>query len=123
MLQDQVLRTIERHTMFRPRDRVAVAVSGGADSVALLHVLVELAPRWNLRLVVLHLNHLLRGEESARDAAFVKELARSLGPGDCARSQLARCMWMFAAGVFGTAVRGASAPPAGMSAQRVSPPE
>lgn len=79
MLQDQVLTTIGRHAMFWPGAQVGVAVSGGADSVALLHVLVELAPRWNLRLRILHLNHLLRGEESAGDAAFVRELAGSLG--------------------------------------------
>ncbi len=58
---------------------VGVAVSGGADSVCLLHVLVELAPRWNLRLRVLHFDHRLRGEESRQDARFVKALAARLG--------------------------------------------
>jgi len=65
--------------MFRPGDRVAVAVSGGADSVALLDLLVRLAPRWNLKLRVAHLNHRLRGEESEADARFVAELAASYG--------------------------------------------
>src|SRR3984893_6898780 len=65
--------------MFQTGQRVGVAVSGGADSVCLLHVLVELAPRWNLRLSVLHLDHQLRGEESSEDARFVGELARTLG--------------------------------------------
>jgi tRNA(Ile)-lysidine synthase len=46
--------------------------------VCLLHVLRELAPRWNLRLVVLHLDHKLRGEESRQDAAFVRRLAAKL---------------------------------------------
>jgi tRNA(Ile)-lysidine synthase len=64
--------------MFQPDQRVGVAVSGGADSVCLLHVLRELAPRWNLRLVVLHLDHKLRGEESHQDAAFVRDLAATL---------------------------------------------
>jgi tRNA(Ile)-lysidine synthase len=64
--------------MFQPDQRVGVAVSGGADSVCLLHVLRELAPRWNLRLIVLHLDHQLRGEESRQDAAFVRDLAASL---------------------------------------------
>jgi tRNA(Ile)-lysidine synthase len=57
---------------------VGVAVSGGADSVCLLHVLRELAPRWNVRLTVLHLDHKLRGEESRQDAAFVHDLAATL---------------------------------------------
>ncbi|MGC8792564.1 MAG: tRNA lysidine(34) synthetase TilS [Bryobacteraceae bacterium] len=62
--------------MFRPGDRVGVAVSGGADSLCLLEVLRRLAPRWNLALTVLHFDHRLRGEESRLDAEFVEELAR-----------------------------------------------
>lgn len=72
---------IARHRMFRPGDRVGVAVSGGADSVALLYLLVELAPRWNLTLRVLHVDHGLRGEESRADVRFVAELAARLGLG------------------------------------------
>ncbi|MGO9228936.1 MAG: tRNA lysidine(34) synthetase TilS [Bryobacteraceae bacterium] len=74
MLQ-RVALTIERHGMFRPHQRVGVAVSGGADSVCLLEVLRELAARWDLRLAVLHLDHGLRGEESRQDAEFVRALA------------------------------------------------
>jgi len=65
--------------MFHPGCRVGVAVSGGADSVCLLHVLCELAPRWDLQLEVLHFNHQLRGAASDGDARFVKDLAASLG--------------------------------------------
>jgi tRNA(Ile)-lysidine synthase len=65
--------------MFEPGQRVGVAVSGGADSRCLLDVLVALAPRWALRLTVLHVNHLLRGEESEGDERFVRELAAGLG--------------------------------------------
>jgi len=64
--------------MFAPGQGVGVAVSGGADSVCLLHVLRELAPRWDLRLSVLHLDHRLRGAESEADAEFVRQLAASL---------------------------------------------
>jgi tRNA(Ile)-lysidine synthase len=78
ILLDRVVQTIERHRMFTPGDRVAVAVSGGADSVCLLHALLELAPRWNLTLSVLHVNHNLRGEASHGDAAFVRSLAEGL---------------------------------------------
>ncbi len=76
---DRVARTIERYRMLAPGMRVGVAVSGGADSVCLLHVLSELAPRWDLRLSILHLDHRLRGSESQADAAFVHDLARRLG--------------------------------------------
>ncbi len=70
---------ISRYNMFVPGQALGVAVSGGADSVCLLHVLAELAPRWALRLTVLHMNHQLRGEASASDEEFVRQLARSLG--------------------------------------------
>ena len=75
----RVLETIERFRMFHAGQRVGVAVSGGADSVCLLHVLFELAPRWNLHLHVLHLDHQLRDEESRQDALFVERLAAQLG--------------------------------------------
>ena len=77
-LLSRIAGTIERYSMFQAGQTAGVAVSGGADSVCLLHALVELAPRWNLRLHVLHLDHGLRGEESRRDAEFVRELAASL---------------------------------------------
>ena len=79
MLLARVVETIHRYRMFEPGQSVGVAVSGGADSVCLLHVLLELAPRWDLRLTVLHLNHGLRGEESQQDEQFVRELAARLG--------------------------------------------
>ena len=72
---ERVVHTIARHNMFQTGQRVGVAVSGGADSVCLLHILFELAPRWNLHLSVLHLDHQLRGEESLEDARFVRALA------------------------------------------------
>ena len=79
ILLDRVVHTIERHRMFTSGDRVAIAVSGGADSVCLLHVLLELALRWNLTLSVVHVNHNLRGEASRADAEFVRSLAAALG--------------------------------------------
>ena len=64
--------------MFSPGERVGVAVSGGADSVALLHCLRELSPELGTELAVVHLNHQLRGPESDADEQFVVELARRL---------------------------------------------
>jgi tRNA(Ile)-lysidine synthase len=74
-----VARTIERHAMLANGARILVAVSGGSDSVGLLHLLHALAPRWNLTLEVAHLDHGLRGEAGAADARFVAELARQSG--------------------------------------------
>jgi tRNA(Ile)-lysidine synthase len=78
-LLDQVARTISRYRMLEAGQKIGIAVSGGADSVSLLHVLRQLAPRWNLRFCVLHLNHKLRGEESDADASFVRDLAAEFG--------------------------------------------
>jgi tRNA(Ile)-lysidine synthase len=76
---ERVAEIITRYSMFDPGQRVGVAVSGGADSVCLLHILIELAPRGALRLSVLHLDHQLRGEESQEDARFVENLAGHFG--------------------------------------------
>lgn len=76
---DSVEKTISRYIMLVPGDRCGVAVSGGADSIALLHALHSLAPRWGLHLEVLHLNHQLRGDESEADAEFVRCTSERLG--------------------------------------------
>ena len=75
---DQVSTNIARHRMLAPGDRLGVAVSGGADSVVLLHILHRLSSVLQIDLHVLHANHHLRGEESNQDEAFVRELASEL---------------------------------------------
>lgn len=65
--------------MLRPGDRVGVAVSGGADSVALLLLLLELREKLGIVLSVVHFNHKLRGKASDVDEKFVKRLAAKHG--------------------------------------------
>lgn len=67
--------------LLKPDDHVVVAVSGGADSMALLHLLLGLNRQegWKLRLHVAHLNHQLRGAEAEQDAAFVQAVSDDLG--------------------------------------------
>jgi len=77
-VMESVVRTLSRYNMLRFGRRFGVAVSGGADSVCLLHVLAGLLPGLGLDLTVLHINHRLRGKESEGDAAFVSELAALL---------------------------------------------
>jgi tRNA(Ile)-lysidine synthase len=76
---DRVVEIISRYSMFGPGAHVGVAVSGGADSLCLLHLLHRLAGEWNLQLTVLHLNHGLRGEEAFADEEFVRRVADRLG--------------------------------------------
>ncbi|HEX4810369.1 MAG TPA: tRNA lysidine(34) synthetase TilS, partial [Bryobacteraceae bacterium] len=78
-LVQRVSQIITRYSMLSPGDRVGVAVSGGADSVVLLHVLHRLGSNLALNLTVLHVNHQLRGGESESDEEFVRELAGGLG--------------------------------------------
>jgi len=68
---------IREHELIRDNDHVLVAVSGGMDSVVLLHVLFRLKDLWHLRLEVIHLNHGLRDGEADRDQQFVEQLAKS----------------------------------------------
>ncbi len=78
MLAARVADAIRRHAIFKPGDRVLVAVSGGPDSLALLSVLREIVPTIPLALVVAHFDHGWRGE-SADDARFVAGLAERWG--------------------------------------------
>ncbi len=75
-MRDQVLRYIRRRGLMKAGDRVLVAVSGGADSVALVRVLLELRAELGIVLAVSHFNHGLRGEDSDADEHFVAELAQ-----------------------------------------------
>ncbi|HTU46307.1 MAG TPA: tRNA lysidine(34) synthetase TilS, partial [Bryobacteraceae bacterium] len=77
-LLDRVAEIIPRYSMLEPGDRVGVAISGGADSVVLLHLLHRLAPRLQIGLALLHVNHHFRGAESDADEAFVRKLGDAL---------------------------------------------
>lgn len=71
--KDSVSEFIARHRLLHTQSPILVALSGGADSVALLHVLQELG----YKLIALHCNFHLRGQESDRDEAFVKALCQT----------------------------------------------
>jgi tRNA(Ile)-lysidine synthase len=75
-LAQSVLEYIHRHELLKAGDRVGVAVSGGADSVALLRLLLELSKELGIVLSVVHFNHKLRGAEADADQQFGLELAR-----------------------------------------------
>ncbi|MCU1270917.1 MAG: tRNA(Ile)-lysidine synthetase-like protein [Acidobacteriaceae bacterium] len=70
---------IRKHDLLRPGDRVGIAVSAGADSVALLRLMLDLRDELGIVLSVVHFNHKLRGADSDTDEQFVRELAESHG--------------------------------------------
>lgn len=77
-LRRKVTEFVEKYRLVSPGDRVLVAVSGGPDSVALLHLLSDLREELRLHLEVAHLEHGIRGEEAREDVRFVAELAEKL---------------------------------------------
>ena len=73
---NKLLTLIRRYEMIQPGDRVICAVSGGADSVALLLAMYLLKEKLDIQLEAAHFHHKLRAEESDRDEAFVRQLCQ-----------------------------------------------
>lgn len=77
-LLEQLIDTTRERRLFRSGHSLLLALSGGPDSTALAHLLVEIRDEWRLRLQALHVNYGLRGEDSDEDERFVKETCRRL---------------------------------------------
>jgi tRNA(Ile)-lysidine synthase len=77
-LISRVSRDISKYEMLGKGDRVLAAVSGGADSTALLHLVLTMRRRYDLTIGVAHLHHGLRAAAADRDAAFVEKTAKAL---------------------------------------------
>ena len=75
-LYEGVKRFVHSHGLIRRRSTVLAAVSGGIDSVVLLDLLALLSVEWKLQVVILHVNHQLRGREANADEKFVESLAK-----------------------------------------------
>lgn len=71
---DKVRDYIEKSQMLEKGDTIILGISGGADSVCLLFVLLELQAEYDLQLIGVHVNHNLRGEEAIRDQEYVKQI-------------------------------------------------
>ena len=78
-MNNKVLAAVKKHGMINKGDRVIVALSGGADSAVLLDVMLKLRDEFELTVCAAHVNHNLRGDESQRDEAFVRELCQNKG--------------------------------------------
>lgn len=77
-IENKVLSYCRKHKMFRNGDRVVLGVSGGADSVCLLFVLLKLRECLGIDLCVVHVNHGVR-EDAGEDAAYVEKLCNDRG--------------------------------------------
>ncbi|WP_160680776.1 tRNA lysidine(34) synthetase TilS [Clostridium sp. C8-1-8] len=77
-MNDKVINFIIDHHMIKEGDRVLVALSGGPDSVCLLHILYSLRNEFNISIGAAHINHLLRGEDSFEDEKYVQKVCDEL---------------------------------------------
>ena len=77
-LESRVIHFVQRHGLILPHETLVVGVSGGADSVCLLHLLARWQRELNIKLHIAHFNHQLRGTESEEDAKYVANLANRL---------------------------------------------
>ena len=78
-MESKIVESINRHHLITPGDLILVGVSGGPDSVALLHVLSGIALTMDFKVCIAHLNHCMRGETAWEDAQFVENLAKDYG--------------------------------------------
>lgn len=76
---EKVRKTVEKYNMISPGDSIVVGLSGGADSVCLLRILLEIKDEIHFNLRAVHVNHGIRGEEAQRDEDFVKRECENLG--------------------------------------------
>lgn len=77
-MKNKVYNTVKKYNMIKESDTILVALSGGADSVSLLHVLLNLKDEFGFEIAAAHVNHMIRGDEADRDELFVRSLCDKL---------------------------------------------
>ena len=77
-MREKVIYTIETNKMINCGDAIIVGLSGGPDSVCMLHILSSLRQLYDIKLYAVHLNHMIRGEEADRDEQFAREFSNQL---------------------------------------------
>ncbi|MCX7903698.1 MAG: tRNA lysidine(34) synthetase TilS [Caloramator sp.] len=73
---DKVLKYITQNSMIKNGDKIVVGFSGGPDSTALLHILIQLKNIYNIEVFAVHINHMIRDEEAFRDEEFSREFCK-----------------------------------------------
>ena len=77
-LEEKVLNTIKKYNLINENDRIVIGVSGGPDSICLLHILNKLKKTLNISLFVAHINHMIR-EEAEEETRYVKNFCKEIG--------------------------------------------
>ncbi len=79
ILLEKVIKAVKKYEMLNSGDKILIGFSGGPDSVFLVDVLSSLKDFFNIELACIHINHLLRGDESLRDENFCREFCKARG--------------------------------------------
>lgn len=79
MIVDRVRSTINKYNLLQKGDKIVLGLSGGPDSVCLLHVLKQLEEEYDISIYAAHLNHQIRGIEAQKDVMYISQLCDSLG--------------------------------------------
>lgn len=79
MIVDRVRGTIDKYNLLQKGDKIVLGLSGGPDSVCLLHVLKQLESEYDISIYAAHLNHQIRGIEAQKDVMYISRLCDSLG--------------------------------------------
>lgn len=88
-MESNILQTIRKYDMLTRGDTVVAGISGGADSMCLLHFLCAIKQEYHLTVIAAHINHGLRGEEAVRDEEFVRAWCSRHGiPFECRRADI-----------------------------------
>ena len=77
-MKQKILQTIKKYNLIENGDRLVIGVSGGPDSICLLHVLNELKNELNFKIYVAHINHMMR-KEADEETEYVKDFCENLG--------------------------------------------
>ena len=75
-MKKEVLAYIKQNKMIKKKDMILAGVSGGSDSMAMLHILRELQEEVDFSLKVVHVHHGIRGQEADRDSSFVEKICK-----------------------------------------------
>ena len=79
MIVDRVRSTINKYNLLQKGDKIVLGLSGGPDSVCLLHILKQLEEEYDISIYAAHLNHQIRGIEAQKDVMYISQLCDSLG--------------------------------------------
>lgn len=79
MIFEKVLSTINKYNLIENGDKIVLGLSGGSDSVCLLHILNRLKNEMDIEIYAAHLNHQIRGLEAQKDALYVSKICDDMG--------------------------------------------